>query len=103
MASDLPFPPDLKPLPVGTVVERRDGDRAYLVVQETPERGTVIESWEDALGFLNRVLGRINAQLMDMNADMAAFNERLAAERRNTAAQIEANQRELDELVSRVQ
>ena len=93
------LPGELKQLPVGSVVEQRQGDRAFLIVQETPDTASIVESWADGVDVANRLLGRLRQTLEDMNADMSAFNERLAAGLRETDAKIAANQRLLDEIV----
>ncbi len=93
-------PEGLKPLPVGSVVERRQDGRTFLLVQETPDRTSVIESWDDGLDVVNRLLGRLKGTLENMNADMTASNERLAAGLRETGAKIAANQRLLDKIIA---
>ena len=96
----MPFVPGgLKALPVGSVIERRQDGRMYLVVQETPDKASIVESCDDALDVINRLLGRLKRTLEDMNTDMEACNERLAAGLRETGAKIVANGRLLDEIV----
>jgi hypothetical protein len=85
--------------PVGSVVEQRQGGRTFLLVHETPDTVSVIESWPDAFDVADRVLGRLKKTLEEMNIDMSAFNQRLAAGLRETDAKIKANQRLLDELI----
>lgn len=86
-------------LPVGSVEERREGSRTYLIVQETRAKQSVVESWDDAIKITNRLLGRLDRTLRKMNADLAALNARLGEGIRRTDAKIEANQRLLDALV----
>ena len=88
-----------KNLPVGTVALQKRGDRTVLVVQETTEKVSVIESWEEALDLVARLLGRVSKALNEMNADLVESNRRSAAVRRKTKAKIAANQRLLDRLV----
>jgi aminoglycoside phosphotransferase len=97
MAPAVPDRP--KKLPVGSVVEQRQDGRTFLVVQETPDRVTIIETWDDGIDVVNRLLGRLKRTLDNMNVDMAASNKRLAAGLRKTSAKIAANQRLLDEIV----
>lgn len=97
MARALPRGP--KHRPVGSVTVQRQGNRTFLVVQETPDSTSVVESWEDAFGLADRLLGRLQGTLDEMNADLSAFNRRLAVELRKTSAKIAANQRLLDQLV----
>ncbi len=85
--------------PVGSVAVQRHGDRTFLVVQETPDRVSLIESWEDAFELVGRLLGRIGVTLNEMNAELSAFNRRSAANLRKTRAKVTANQRLLDKLV----
>ena|SRR6266853_1820551 len=92
-------PGGVKQLPVGSVIEQRQGDRTFLVVQETPDRTSVIESWDDGIDLANRLLGRLKQTLDDMNVGMMASNERLAVGLRETGAKIAANRRLLDEIV----
>ena len=92
-------PGGLKHLPVGSVIERRQDGRTFLVVQEAPDKTSIIESWEDAFDLVNRLLGRLKATLEEMNADMSASNERLTAGLRKTAAKVAANQRRLEKLI----
>jgi hypothetical protein len=87
-------------LPVGSVVEQRRGSRTYLIVQESPGKQSVIESWDDGLDVTNRLLGRLKATVEEISADMSLTNERLAQNIRHTEAKIETNQRLLDELVA---
>src|SRR6266852_5971848 len=89
-------PGGVKQLPVGSVIERRQGDRTFLVVQETPDRMTVIESWDDGIDLANRLLGRLKRTLDDMNAEITTSNQRGL---RETGAKIAANRRLLDEIV----
>ena len=93
------LPGGLKQLPVGSVIEQRQDGRTFLVVQEAPDRTSIIESWDDALDVASRLLGRIKATLDDMNAGMSASNERLSAGLRETAAKIAANQRLLEKMI----
>jgi hypothetical protein len=97
MAPVFPRTPDR--LPVGSVVEQRQGDRTFLVVQETADRTSIIESWDQGLDLANRLLGRLNQALDDINAGMAASNERLTRGIDETSAKIAANGRLLDEIV----
>jgi hypothetical protein len=84
---------------VGAVVEQRQGGRAYLVVQETPDRASKIESWMDAFDVGNRLLGRIKDMVDGINTAMDKSNQRLSSGLRRTGAKIAANQRLLDEIV----
>jgi hypothetical protein len=86
-------------LPVGSVVERRDGEHTVLVVQETPDQKSIIESWEDGIDLANRVLSRLNSTLAEMNFAMSKFNEELGAGLRETGEKIQRNQRLLGEIV----
>jgi aminoglycoside phosphotransferase len=86
-------------LPVGSVVERRQGGRTFLIVQEASGVSSTVESWEDGIDVANRILGRLNHTLEAMNADMSTFNDRLTAGLRETGAKIASNQRLLDEIV----
>jgi hypothetical protein len=85
--------------PVRSVVEQRRGGRTYLVVQETPDTTSKIESWTDAFDVTNRLLGRIKVSLEDINTSMDKSNQRLTSGLRKTGAKIAANQRLLDEIV----
>jgi hypothetical protein len=85
--------------PVRSVVEQRRGSRTYLVVQETPDTTSKIESWTDAFDVTNRLLGRIKVSLEDINTSMDKSNQRLTSGLRKTGAKIAANQRLLDEIV----
>jgi hypothetical protein len=85
--------------PVGTVVEQRQGDRTYLIVQETYDTASKIESWTDALDVANRLLGRIKDTLQDINTSMDRSNQRLTSGLRRTSAKVAANQRQLDAIV----
>jgi hypothetical protein len=87
-------------LPVGSVVEQRRDGRTVLLVQETPETATVVESWEDALDLANRLLARIGRILDQMNADRSALNQGLAESLAVTGAKIAENQRLLDRLIN---
>jgi hypothetical protein len=93
------IPRGLKPLRVGSVIEQRQDGRTFLLVQETPDRTSVIESWDDALDVANRLLGRLKRTLEDMNAGMTKSNKRLTVGLRETGAKIAANQRLLDKIV----
>jgi hypothetical protein len=93
------LPDGLKQLPVGSVIEQRQDGRTFLVVQEAPDRTSIIESWDDALDVASRILGQVNEMLADMNARMATSNERLSAGLRETAAKIAANQLLLEKLI----
>ena len=97
MAPVFPRTPDR--LPVGSVIEQRQGDRTVLVVQETDDRTSTIESWDDGLDLANRLLGRLKQALEGINAGMATSNERLTRGIRETSAKIAANGRLLDEMV----
>jgi hypothetical protein len=88
-----------RPRPVRSVVEQRRGGRTYLVVQETPDTTSKIESWTDAFNVTNRLLGRIKDSLEDINTSMDKSNQRLTSVLRKTGAKIAANQRLLDEIV----
>jgi hypothetical protein len=92
-------PPPFGSLPVGSVVEQRHGDRAFLVVQETEEKRSTIESWEDGLEVTNRLLRRAGKSLQEMNADVSALNKRLTKGARKIDAKIKSNQRLLDKLI----
>ena len=93
------IPGGLKQLPVGSVIEQRQDGRTFLVVQESPDKILIIDSLEDALDLLNRLLARIQATLDDMNASMSASNESLSAGLRQTDRKIAANQRLLEKLI----
>jgi hypothetical protein len=93
------LPSEQKHLPVGSVVEQRQGGRTFLTVRETDDTTSVVESWDDAFDVANRILKRLGGTLDEMNADMAEFNKRFAAGLRETGAKIAANQRLLDELL----
>jgi hypothetical protein len=97
MAPVFPRTPDR--LPVGSVIEQRQGDRMVLVVQETNDRTSTIESWDDGLDLANRLLGRLRQALEGINSGMATSNERLTNGIRETSAKIAANGRLLDEIV----
>jgi hypothetical protein len=86
-------------LPIGSVVEQRQGDRRFLIVQETAGTSSTIEAWDDGIDVANRVLNLLNQTLQEMNDDMSTFNERLDVDLRATGAKIESNQRFLNELV----
>ena len=85
--------------PVGSVVEQRQGGRTYLIVQETPDTASKIESWTDAFELANRLLGKIKGTLEDINTNMDKSNQRLNSGLRRTGAKIAANQRLLDGIV----
>ena len=93
-------PGGIQKLPVGSVVEQRQGSRTFLVVQETSETATRIESWDDGSKLVNRLLGRLGKTLKEMNADISALNKRLEVGLRRTDAKIRANQRLLEQLVN---
>jgi hypothetical protein len=99
MATGRQLPPREKLLP-GSVIEQNQGDRAFLIVQESPARRSVVETWDDLMEVCNRLLGRINTTLREMNADLATFDQKLSRDLRKTAAKIATNQRLLDELVA---
>jgi hypothetical protein len=84
---------------VKSVVEQRRGGRTYLVVQETPDTTSKIESWADAFEVANRLLDRINDTLEDIGTNLDKSNRRLTLGLRKTGARIAANQRLLDEMV----
>jgi hypothetical protein len=86
--------------PARPVVERREGGRIYLIVQETPDTSSRIETWSDAFEVTNRLLGRIEDTLENINANMEKSNRRLTAGLRETGAKIAANRRLLDEIVT---
>jgi hypothetical protein len=88
-------------LPVGSVVEQKQGNRAYLIVQESPSRRSVVQTWEDGFDVANRLLDRLKSILGEMNRDMAAVNDRLTAGIHETSEKVSANQGLLDELVGR--
>src|ERR1700730_12945464 len=88
-----------RPRAVRSVFAQRRGGRTYLVVQETPDTTSKIESWTDAFDVTNRLLGRIKVSLEDINTSMAKSNQRLTSGLRKTGAKIAANQRLLDEIV----
>jgi len=92
-------PGELMQLPVGSVIEQRQDDRTFLVVQEAPDRTAIIESWDDGLDLIARLLGQVNQSLELMIADNAVFIEQLAAGLDETGAKIAANQRLLDSLI----
>jgi hypothetical protein len=92
------FKPPRSP-PVRSVVEQRQGGRTYLVVQETPDMTSKIESWTDAFDVANRLLGRIKDTLEDIGTNLDKSNRRLTSGLRKTGAKIAANQRLLDEVV----
>ena len=92
-------PPPFAGLPVGSVVEQRQGGRTFLVVQETEGRRSTIESWEDGLEVTNRLLKRARKGLKEINADVSALNKRLTEGARKIDAKIKSNQRLLDKLV----
>ena len=92
-------PGELRQLPVGCVIEQWQDGQTFLVVQEAADRTAIIESWDDGLGLIARLLARVNQTLNLMTANNAVFNERLAAAQNETGAKIAANQRLLDSLV----
>ncbi len=83
-------------LPVGSVIEYELDERTVLLVQEAPDRTTIVESWEDALDLANRVLGRVVDTLDEVIAERSAINQRLES----ISAKIGENQRVLDRLVN---
>jgi hypothetical protein len=85
--------------PVGSVAVQQRGGRAVLLVQETSEKVSVIESWEDAFDLIARLLNRIKGTLNEMNLELSAYNRRSAVDLRRTRAKIAANQRLLDKIV----
>jgi hypothetical protein len=91
--------PTTHDLPVGSVVEQRQGSRTVLVVQESRSKSSIVESWEDGFELTNRLLRRLKNSVEQMNADMSLLNERLTAGIRETNSRIKANQRLLDKLV----
>ena len=62
-------------LPVGSVVEQRQGNRTVLIVQEARGKTSVVETWDDAFELTNRLLGRLKETLEEMNADMSTLNK----------------------------
>ena len=92
-------PDELKHLPVGSVVEQQQDGRTFLVVQEAPDRTSIIESWEDGFDLVNRLLRRLKGTLEEMNAEMSAFNKRLTANLHKTTAKVAANQRLLEKII----
>jgi len=86
-------------LPVGSVVEQRQGGRSFLLVQESERKISTIESWEDGLELTNRLLRRARKSLDEMNADVSALNKRLMKGARKIDAKVKSNQRLLDKLI----
>jgi|SRR5690242_9790523 hypothetical protein len=95
--------PGVKPppfgLPVGSVAEQRQGGRSFLLVQESEQKTSRIESWEDGLELTNRLLKRAHKSIKEMNADVSALNKRLTKGARKLDTKIKSNQRLLDKLI----
>ena len=86
-------------LPVGSVIEQRQGGRSFLIVQESERKTSTIECWEDGLEITDRLLRRARRSLEGMNADVSALNKRLTGGMRKIDAKLRSNQRLLDKLV----